>query len=56
MDKEIKYIYSVNPLTKEELQLFVPNAEFSENISKYSGEYQYEIFPLPKIKRKAKRK
>jgi hypothetical protein len=56
MGKEIKYIYSVDPLTKEELQSFVPNAEFSGNISKDYGEYQYEVTHLPKITRKAKRK
>jgi hypothetical protein len=55
MAKEIKYIYSTSELTKEELQSFVPNAEFSENIARQSCEFMYQIFPLPKFTRRAKR-
>lgn len=55
MEKEITHICSVSPLTKEDLSSFIPNAEFSENISKHYGEYEYEVTYLPKIMRKAKR-
>jgi hypothetical protein len=55
MAQEIEYIHSVYPLSKKELQSLVGNAEFSENVSKFGGEYSYKVNYLPKIVRKAKR-
>lgn len=55
MQKEIEFIHSVYPLSKKELQSFVPNAQFSENISKFECEYSYKVTHLPQITRKAKR-